>query len=1183
MNLTLRDLDQKWRSSLHHADSPSLLGLAPLEAAECEVLTATVDRSLRTLIPTPVHRVDGFIRLLAIYPAAMAVWLSRLAGQAYEVNFWDNFAALLHCTEVPSDRRPQFANAFRRACRTVMANFVTPQVGTWTYVGEFLFQAGLPLCHCERFAVALRAIADAYGLPEPDDLDALRDVRDAMLGRTEIRQAPLVRQALEAASGLHLLGVVVCAVRQDAFGAINPELGRRLLESFATAGVGACSVALRWPWLRLEDDLTSFAIVGPPQPRSILGPSGAHWVVNGTSFRAGVEDEFVFPVTTEDRVKVELRGLAGGRSLQRDFAAHPGAEATPAFIFSAESQRRVRVALERECRLEAGDYWVVHPAEYTLDNAAENHVWFNSPPNMPTLATSRLTLRPGTVSILHDGWGEPICEFRPALHPFIELPGRRVSDETGECIHYGWTELPRVWVPKEEVDESWTLRAVTNGGKEIAYLLTRAGCTEEGSLVPLVPSDGHAVCLQLPPALHAVTFQALRNGRSRAERRVWLWHGLQAISSCGLECTALPENLVSGEMRGFVRDGANIRHLEDSLRRHSLVFSVGETRQMFAWRRPGISLESFEKVPGSPAEPRDHRLGETFSAAVDSQRWLRVWLVPARDAALRVNGREVFRFCPASERQFVDLSLAQLAAEHGEGGGCLTLRHGETQTLVARFVRPLQPVGVSYSQVEGHETLLCRFTDPVRHVRLHVSDLVSDRHISFPGQAFSASGHLRFEEPGFPAVELSHAEKTGACSSDLHRLQVQVPRAGWPPGFWRIELDIARDESFGWQPLLNKRGGRLPLLLSRALPVDELTSYRARCFAAVLAGPGTGAKIPFPPSTGHEAELMVLFGDVRRWLAPKFEDAAWKQLLPLEILLGELAKQVRWMVGNHPKTVLPALVEQLSEDSAGLGARSLFVRIPDLLALPPELAVNLPPTDPVRAALRWAADLASAARAGDGLRRVQIAPEFGLGEWSPDAPILRDFRNSKAVLGIGQRPDLDDDLSGFKFGPWFFWMARGNRGEPNVEVDALSTEHFSWALARLLQRRQAAQDAACWSAVMPVLAHNKLDFLASLRKSCPSIKHLFPTTVSGRVWFEFEHGDDFLAGECIQFSALLALGARIAARGWVSFWDVLKPLREAHGPGPVHKALTTLLTQAPELLGFHLMFWELMIRTYPHD
>ena len=100
---------------------------------------------------------------------------------------------------------------------------------------------------------------------------------------------------------------------------------------------------------------------------------------------------------------------------------------------------------------------------------------------------------------------------------------------------------------------------------------------------------------------------------------------------------------------------------------------------------------------------------------------------------------------------------------------------------------------------------------------------------------------------------------------------------------------------------------------------------------------------------------------------------------------------------------------------------------------------------------------------------------------------------------------------------------------------------------------------------------------------CPSIKRAFPTLVQGRVWWDCEQNNDFLIGEIVQFSAVLALGARAAAQRWLSFWDVLKPLREKHGPTPVHKALTTLLTQAPELLGFHLMFWELMIRTYPHD
>src|SRR5271166_5887635 len=323
----LRTLDEKWRAILTDEGMAPLLGLAPLEVAECEALKAVIDRELRLSIPLLSHRIDGLIRLLARYPAAVAVWLSRVAGEAYqEGNFWDHFAAQLQCIDVPNDRRAQFAAAFRRACRAVMIHFVPPEPGNRKYAGEFLFQAGLPLCHCGRFADALRTVTEAYGLPEPDDFETLREVRDAMVARSEVRQAPVVRQALEAESGLHLLAAAVRAVREDAFASINPPLGKRLRESFATAGAGLRQAAVRRPWLRLEEDFTSFAIIGPRQPATVLSGSGVRWVVDGATHRVGVEDEFIFPVIAQERLRVELLGLVGGRPLQRDFALHPRVE-----------------------------------------------------------------------------------------------------------------------------------------------------------------------------------------------------------------------------------------------------------------------------------------------------------------------------------------------------------------------------------------------------------------------------------------------------------------------------------------------------------------------------------------------------------------------------------------------------------------------------------------------------------------------------------------------------------------------------------------------------------------------------------------------------------------------------------------------------------------------------------------
>lgn len=1180
---TLRDIDAHWRSRLASNDCPPLLGLAPLNNEECAVLTATVGAALRLQVPSPSHRVQGIGWLLNGYPAAVAVWLSRLAGDAYDGNFWDRFSDKLGCVDVPSEWREWLARLFRKACRQTMANFVEPEIGSRKNVDEFLFQAGLPLCHCQTFVTAMRGAAEAYGLPDPDDREALEDLRLEMLKRTEVRMVPVVKKALGSRSGLFLLSTAVRVVQEDGFSAINPQLGQKLRESFATTTT-ARGVAVRWPWLRLEEDLTSFAIVGPRQSGALLAGSGVRWVVNGGLHRVGAQDDFIFPISSEERVHIEMLGLASGRPLQRDFVLHPGAESVAAFVFSDGERRRLRIAVEKTCQLDAGDYWLVHPAEFTLDNAV-SHSWPVSSAGMQPLATSRLELRPSHSVILRDGWGEPLCEFRAAVRPYIEVEGRRVFDTDEQCIHYGWSALPRVWIPSEEQVDSWELHAGI-GGTTHVLPLAAASTDDEGTSRPVAAVESEGLLPSLAAGLHAFRLEAFRNGRRVAERTLWFWKGLEAVDGVGFHCSSLPRNLAEPELRGFAADGKIVRHLDDTLRQHFLAFRVGDEIREFRWRRPGVFLESFDKVPGRPAQPREHRLGETFTAATDGHRWVRLWQVPSCDSAVLVNGNEVFRFRAESERQFIDLSLAQLAAEY-DVGGKIALRSSELETTMARFVRPLVPVIVNYLAGGGYETLLCKFNNPVECVGIRLRELASRKDLRFPQRVFSTSGHVIFKEPGLPAIEVSNITTGGTCDGNLHRVELNVPQDGWPPGFWLIELEVARDETCAVLPLLNSFGGRLPIVLHRASLRDDSASYRVRCFSAVLAPYTPGTDNYFPSATGHEAELPGLLAEVRRCLALRFEGAAWERMLPLKILADKLAKQARWFVGNEPDAVLPGLVEQLAEDAAALGPHSLFVQVPDLLALPSDMGRSLPGSNPVCGALRWAADLAATDRVANGLRRVRLDDPFGLADPSPEAPVLREFANSKTVLGLGAPPDNEDDLQDFKFIAWFNRMARDTHGQFDVVLDdaeALGPEHWSWAMQRFLQRRQRVGEANHWEEVAAVFAHNKVSWLSDLRASCASISYVFPAALGGNVWWDCEEDGDFLTGELARFSATLALGARTAARRWgLSFWSVLKPLRSQHGPKAVHKAITTLLTQAPEMLGFHLMFWELILRTYPHD
>ena len=62
------------------------------------------------------------------------------------------------------------------------------------------------------------------------------------------------------------------------------------------------------------------------------------------------------------------------------------------------------------------------------------------------------------------------------------------------------------------------------------------------------------------------------------------------------------------------------------------------------------------------------------------------------------------------------------------------------------------------------------------------------------------------------------------------------------------------------------------------------------------------------------------------------------------------------------------------------------------------------------------------------------------------------------------------------------------------------------------------------------------------------------------------------------------LAARASAAGWLDFGEVTRWLhRRPRGVSDTSKAVTTLACLAPELLGYHLMFWELICRTSRHD
>jgi hypothetical protein len=65
--------------------------------------------------------------------------------------------------------------------------------------------------------------------------------------------------------------------------------------------------------------------------------------------------------------------------------------------------------------------------------------------------------------------------------------------------------------------------------------------------------------------------------------------------------------------------------------------------------------------------------------------------------------------------------------------------------------------------------------------------------------------------------------------------------------------------------------------------------------------------------------------------------------------------------------------------------------------------------------------------------------------------------------------------------------------------------------------------------------------------------------------------------------SVFALACRAASADRLPIADTLTWLYEHHKAAALGKALTTLVALGPELFGYHLMLWELILRTPPHD
>lgn len=1161
MSLGIRET--KWSAHLSQETCPPVLGLAALSEEESDVIRQLIATELQQGAYSPWQTLFALIRE---FPACLAVWLARKAGEAYEAGaFWEQFGELIGVF-VPNNQRAEFARRFRRACRTTMAIWLPPtELGGHNIVAEFLHQAGLPLDRCSGFAQHVRKVERDSGLPDADAPEAGEQLCDAVLDSLQPINVPTLKRALRGPAGARICEVALRVVLRGDFAGINPRLGQELERVFEHAKPGTLRRSAHQPFIRLGEDFCSLDIVGPRQDTALVSAGGLTWVVDGRRFPTPRTEEFVLKVTDRPRVVLELLGLVVGPLIPRTFVLRLSDLAEPFILFDERTRRQRRPTGP----IPSGRYWLLHRAGDTLVGAEQRYDWCDG-----ERALSLLRVRPGTEARLESGGDVSWC-FAAALTPFFDAAGERLAHMSGEPICFGWSEMPFIWLPAEEAEEErlvqWRVH-LRAGEIEHSWELRRADGEAGGMVKCRIDSDAFLVALS--PGLHRLSLTLRRGERIRVEAQTeyWYWQGLVRHDANGFLLLASPENLLHAECRGFGFVATAILHLNDRHRRHTLTFDVGGAAEAFHWSQPGLFLESLDRRDGQQAEPRSHRLGEAFSASLNSDRWLRIWLAAQVGWEILVVDRSWQRDIGGDRREFVELSLATLATAFPQGGE-IRLNLDGCERLIARFTSPVQPVAVVAVGDESHKGYRFFFAEAVEWVRPILRELASGQRFEFEGQRFEPSGNLVFAAENIPQIKCSNVVVETLPGAVLaHPITLNVPKQGWPEGLWLIELEVRRDEHASWELVALRGLDHAPVAISARNGQEVALTCRERMLWAASA---MGTQLPddFALDDIGRDQLLDLLLDLislrkRGIVEVARQEMSWLKdtVRSLSRLAGRIARQAQ---GSGLQTKLLNLACQ---DSSHAG----FVHLPGLLALPAGDYRELPAGDPLNDALRRCGRLAAA----DSLAEL-VRLDFAFF----DIDVIGCFANFAQVATAQNGDALSLDFK--RFHHERYWAVvlgnlQRNMLDPDPSRDGtLGRSHISWALTELIRRYDHATHELNLAAANSLL-HCAPDFRRWLRN------RLGPTALMAAAawnspWPRFVAPEvDFLEA-APRFASLFALAARSAASGLLDFDETLTWLEHrVERRWMAEEGIAVLVSLAPELFGHQLLFWELIVRTSPH-
>lgn len=1139
LDISLGDLESKWKSYVRDLDSSQIIGLFPFSEEEKNIFLKLTS-SINPLDDSTLSKI--FSQLFQKYPFSMSIWVASTAAESYaNGEFWSTFPLKLGLPNHFKDNKTRklFLENFRNACIACeFPRYYPKKELRKSFIAEFLFYADFPICYSQNLADAILQLHRRNELPNLNEDDAPEILLDLLSEYFSNSPIITLKRALQSDAGILIAETALNVLYTGDFHKVNKKLGEALKSSFANISLKEnVSHSLR-PALYLNSELTGFEIHCYKQYDLIEG-SDFGWIINGDLFRRNSNEEFIYEIQEgENEVKVQPQGVRNPLRSSRNFDISRLRHTTQEISFFDANTLKLKVKYvdinsRDTIEVPAGEYWLLSPNNISCENSLDEL-------DIASAKLQRIDVIPGKVIELKRDVNENF-EIRARLAPVILLSNtaKVLRAHSGDPILIKDSCILDIW-DTFYTSQSYLKVESNDICKEFPTVYSRD--ENEWQFTEIDISDFLKL---LPNRLCEIQISLIRSRRVKAKKNIFYLSGVSQYDAGNIHFNVIPSNIKSERLSGYSLSNNLLKVEGNGEPFRSITFEFNGNFRTFTFRNEGIFAQIIRRKIGAKDITEKFILGNEFYVLSSDLSSMRIWNSTGKDVQIFI---DKFAETTIPSYSYFDISLSNLA-DRFQSGGIISAVVDNDSLIISRFRnRPKVEKYTRPTLADPYHRF--EFKSQIKRARITIKNLIDGFSHEFPICVFDTASSVVLDSAHLPSIKVeSYKDVSSAYPKDL--FTIEIPKFGWEEGIWVLNAEISFSNNGLFETLCIRDNN--PFFGVKIHINDNTENPLLKLIGEAIAAKDA-EKISFR-SPELLQKIVLLLNCIRKSnLSNVPEFKKW-----VSIIERKCCAYIKWnFKANGNKDDLGVLF-QLSEESPSRLLNSM-----EIFGLNPKCYDSIPDTKCIQfLALKACNKIMGFTSVLDIFVSGLLHYDF-VGCYNPSFEEKEDFDDFNIAKYWNklrtQSPKCDDDVELFK--------------------DMLSRKHWEWAFNKSISRRyNSANDSDANLIFVNSYTSKAYQLTQKLKRLS---KGIFPESIWNNVLPEIE-GKETIDRNLVNFTAIYTLACRLSSIEDINFtdWENILDVAGIHRLGRSDETvIKAVFFTYKEVFSFFIIFWETLIKTY---